>query len=278
MDSLFFWISKSIWGLARPDSLLVLLLVAAFLAAVRNRHRAAKWLMGLLTLCVLTIAVLPLATLLGDPLEKRYPARPEVEEIGAIILIGGAEKQKTSFRWGEPSLSGAADRYIAVLELARRNPAAPVYFAGGSGQLFGSDISEASIARDVLTRAGLAPSRLHLEAASRNTAENATNLRKLVAGRYPGKAVLVTSAGHMPRAMATFCAAGWERLVAWPTDYSSGTFRDEIDWEFADNLDDLNGALREWAGLIAYRLTGRTRTLLGADCSGEGTPAPDTNA
>jgi hypothetical protein len=41
---------------------------------------------------------------------------------------------------------------------------------------------------------------------------------------------------------------------------------DEIQWSFAENLDDLNGGVREWLGLAFYRLTGRTEDLTGGDC------------
>ncbi|MXP41364.1 YdcF family protein [Altererythrobacter soli] len=266
MSTLLFWISKLVWALVRPDTILVLLIVAAFWALLRNRIRLATGLIGAVAFCSIAISFLPLGTLLLAPLESRYPANPEVKNADAIILLGGAEKQDTTERWGVPSLSAAGDRYLATLALARRFPQAQVYFAGGSGQLIPTELSEATIARAVLLSAGLAPSRLHVESVSRNTAENAEYLLARLGERETGNAILVTTAGHMPRAMATFCAAGWTNLTAWPVDYSSGYFVDEIEWSFAENLDDLNGGVREWLGLVFYRLTGRTERLVGADC------------
>ena len=55
--------------------------------------------------------------------------------------------------------------------------------------------------------------RLALERDSRNTAENARNALDLRDPNIPGAWILVTSAFHMPRAVETFCAAGWANLV-----------------------------------------------------------------
>ena len=59
----------------------------------------------------------------------------------------------------------------------------------------------------------------------------------------------------MPRAVASFCAAGWTGLVPYPVDYYSPAFG--AGWSFAENTADLSTAWREWIGIAAYRLTGR---------------------
>jgi uncharacterized SAM-binding protein YcdF (DUF218 family) len=69
--------------------------------------------------------------------------------------------------------------------------------------------------------------------------------------------VLVTSAFHMPRAMRSFEAAGWTGLVAYPVDYRTAGFTDDIGWNLTGNLLVLNTAIRETIGQLAYRLTGR---------------------
>jgi uncharacterized SAM-binding protein YcdF (DUF218 family) len=75
----------------------------------------------------------------------------------------------------------------------------------------------------------------------------------------PGEVwLLVTSASHMPRAMGVFRAAGWP-VIAWPVNYTTG--RDPGLWwdsPFPSRLNQAEWALREWIGLVAYRLMGRT--------------------
>ena len=104
---------------------------------------------------------------------------------------------------------------------------------------------------------GLAPERLLFERASRNTAENAALSLALVQPGEDETWVLVTSAFHMPRSLASFEAAGWTGLVPYPVDYRSGGFGDGIGWDLARNLLTLNTAVREYIGLVAYRVTGR---------------------
>ena len=110
---------------------------------------------------------------------------------------------------------------------------------------------------------GLSPDRLRLEAASRNTAENAAMTRALLTPEAGQRWLLVTSAYHMPRAVAAFCAAGWTGLIPYPVDYRSPG--DGAGWRFSENADALATALREWIGLAAYRLTGRA-TEPSPDC------------
>ena len=89
----------------------------------------------------------------------------------------------------------------------------------------------------------------------------------LAAPRPDERWVLVTSAFHMRRAVASFCAAGWKNIVPWPTDYRTGGFADRIGWNFAQNLNELNLGVREWTGLAAYSLTSRTSDAIEiSDC------------
>jgi uncharacterized SAM-binding protein YcdF (DUF218 family) len=81
---------------------------------------------------------------------------------------------------------------------------------------------------------------------------------ELAPDNVEGDWLLVTSAFHMRRAVASFCAAGWKNIIPWPTDYRTGGFTDRIGWNFAFNLDDLNIGVREWIGLAAYSLTRKT--------------------
>jgi uncharacterized SAM-binding protein YcdF (DUF218 family) len=75
--------------------------------------------------------------------------------------------------------------------------------------------------------------------------------------------LLVTSAYHMPRAMAIFRAQGMDP-IAFPVDYrtygNSEDFRPPGDGTLA--LRNFETAAREWVGLLVYRLAGKTKTLL----------------
>jgi uncharacterized SAM-binding protein YcdF (DUF218 family) len=149
--------------------------------------------------------------------------------------------------------------------LARRFPEAVVLYSGGKAALSPVDASTFEVGPDILRQLGLPEDRLIVEGRSRTTAENAAFSRALVPD-VDGPWILVTSAFHMPRALGSFCAAGWRDLVPYPTDYRGGTFWEQAGWSLADNLTDLNIGVKEWVGLLAYRVTGRTEAILPDGC------------
>ena len=175
-------------------------------------------------------------------------------------MLGGGEEAWLSARWDQVVFGEGAERFTAALALARVHPQARIVFTGGSGALRDvgrSDGSSAAVAKRFFTEQGIDPARLSVESASRNTAENARLTRALIKPQ-PGEVwVLVTSAFHMPRAMESFRAAGWEGLVPWPVDFRARDLDVGIGWELARNLDVLNTAVREYLGILAYGATGR---------------------
>jgi hypothetical protein len=56
--------------------------------------------------------------------------------------------------------------------------------------------------------------------------------------------------------------------VPYPTDYRGGKIQGQIGWNLAANLTDLNIGVKEWVGLLAYRITGRTETFFPEECGG----------
>jgi hypothetical protein len=66
----------------------------------------------------------------------------------------------------------------------------------------------------------------------------------------------------MPRSIGAFRAAGWP-VLPWPVGYKSG-HGPAFWWPtmLGERLLRLDEATHEWIGLVAYRLMGRTDTLL----------------
>ena len=265
METLFFAVAKGVWALIRPETLLLALFAASVLLG-RLRARRASVRVGTVALLLsLVIAVLPVARPLYAPLEARHPAMPEVDDPVGILVLGGGEELGPPRGSGLPQVNEAGERYLAALALAHAYPQARVMFAGGAATLSGGTGRNARMSARIFEEAGIASARIVLENSSRNTAENAANALALrPPGTEAGPWLLVTSAWHMPRALGTFCAAGWEGLVPWPTDFRSGPL--ELGFNFALHLRELNTAAKEWVGLLGYRATGRTDTLLPEGC------------
>ena len=87
---LFFILSKVLWALASPDMLLLLILAIGLLSLLRGYKRTGTWLMRTaLSFCFL-LRTLPLGDLLLQPLERAFPAKPEINDPKAIIILGQA--------------------------------------------------------------------------------------------------------------------------------------------------------------------------------------------
>lgn len=260
MDTLFFIAAKVFWGVLRPDSWIIFGLAVTVLALWRGWRRLAQMAGGLSFAFVLLIAIVPLGDLALHPLETRYPPAPTLPDITGIIVLGGGEEAWLSARWGQVVLGEGAERFTAAMALARTHPQARLVFTGGSGVLRDvgtADWSGAAVAERLFAQQGIDPARLTFERASRNTAENASLTLTQIAPKPAEVWVIVTSAFHMPRAMASFNAAGWVNVIPWPVDYRARDLRRGLGWDFARNLDVLNTAIREYLGLLAYRATGR---------------------
>jgi uncharacterized SAM-binding protein YcdF (DUF218 family) len=119
---------------------------------------------------------------------------------------------------------------------------------------------------------GLPPGSFRYEERSRTTYENARYTAEAF-GRE-GRWLLVTSAFHMPRAVAAFRAQGIE-VVPYPVDWRAPEVEARR-WirSGSERLSWARFALKEWVGLAAYRLLGRTDTLFPAPASARDAHAP----
>ncbi|MEY8118865.1 YdcF family protein [Falsihalocynthiibacter sp. BN13B15] len=196
---------------------------------------------------------------------KDYTANPTITQPEVVLVLGGAEDIAPKYPGSVAQLNDAADRLIVAMQLSRRFPEAVVLYSGGKVALTPVAEGAFEVGPDMLRQLGLSEDRLIVEGRSRSSAENAT-LSRTMAPDGNGPWILVTSAFHMPRAVGSFCAAGWRNLVPNPTDYRGSTIRDQIGWNLAENLTDLNTWVKEWVGRLAYRVTGRTEAFFPGGC------------
>lgn len=257
MADLFLILSKVIWTVLRPETWFFLALIATLIAVWRGWRRTALGLLLGQTVAFGALAIWPLGNLLLAPLEARFRAGPAVPDPAAIVVLGGAEEAGRTMWSGLPSIGPSGERFLATIALARLYPEAAVVFTGGSGWFSAGALSGADVAERIFRDSGIDPERMILEGLSRNTWQNAVMTLPLMEDLGDGPILLVTSAYHMPRSVGVFCAAGWDRLIAYPVDFRVGPTFQDPGWWFARNLEELNVGAKEWVGLLAYRLTGR---------------------
>jgi uncharacterized SAM-binding protein YcdF (DUF218 family) len=260
---MFFVLSKTIGFFLLPSNLLLLVgIVGTMLLFARLAPLGRRLIVASFALLLL-LGVFPLGSALVYVLENRFPPwDPARGAPDGIIVLGGAVDPDMSAVHGETALNDAAERVTAVAELARRYPSARIVYSGGSANLIRDGAMEADYVTRLFESFGIAPSRVILERRSRNTAENAVFSKELI-GPKPGERwLLVTSGFHMPRSIGTFRKAGFA-VEAYPVDWRVEDARHLIFSirPLAVGLGDTDLAMHEWAGLLAYWLTGRSSAL-----------------
>ncbi|QBR69999.1 YdcF family protein [Beijerinckiaceae bacterium] len=263
---MFFAASKIFWFVAEPVSLAVLVALLGMVLLFTRFARAGRALM-IGAILVLAIGLLtPFGALLLRPLENRFPSPPvEMAAPTGIIVLGGAVEPTRSEARGQVALNAEAARLTAGVELARRYPDARLIYTGGSAAFPSEGPVEAESARQLWLALGVPPERMAFEAKSRNTWENGVLTRNLVQPK-PGETwLLVTSAWHMPRSVGIFRRLGFD-VIPYPVAYR--TLGDDRDFLSpippSERVFMLDFGVREWVGLLAYWLTGKTSAFFPA--------------
>lgn len=260
---MFPYLTRIFWLLVQPLSLAMLLILIGLLLSFRARRGWSRSLLALGAMLLLVTTFTTFGYALITPLEARFPRPAEPARIDGIVVLGGAmDGEVNSVRHGF-ELNRSGDRYVETLRLALAHPEARIVVAAGPAALAMEQEPEADAAQRFFTSFGIAADRIVLDDKSRNTEENA-QFAKALAGDMTGqKWVLVTSAFHMPRAVGLFRMAAFP-VLPWPTDYlASGAegWRLKFD-QPPENVAVASIALREWMGLVGYRLTGKIAELV----------------
>ncbi|MDR5903036.1 ElyC/SanA/YdcF family protein [Halomonas icarae] len=197
----------------------------------------------------------PVAERLLAPLEAEYAPMPAlVADVEAVVVLGGGWQPEAprsiTGKLGESS----AIRLMEGVRLWRQRPELPLVVTGAS-----RDPSQAPVARGYARAAralGVPSSRLRVLDTPTDTGQEASAVREALG--EGARVVLVTSASHMPRAMAHFRAVGLAPVAA-PTHYlANGEPAESVaDWvPSASHLRKTERALYEAMGRWALRFEG----------------------
>ena len=260
----FFVLSKTLGLMLLPTNLLIALaVVGALLLLTRLASLGRKLLVASAVLLAIS-GFSPLGNLVLYTLESRFP--PWDAARGApdgIIVLGGPIDADLSAAHGTAVISGAGDRVIAAAALAHRYPNARLIYTGGSANLLANDAKEADYASALFESLGISRDRLTMERRSRNTQENAEFSKAIAAPISGARWLLVTSAYHMPRSVGVFRKAGFA-VEPYPVDWRAGKGTDLLGFRnfSIDGLASVDVGVREWIGLVAYWISGKTSEFL----------------
>jgi uncharacterized SAM-binding protein YcdF (DUF218 family) len=247
-----------------PYSLcLEILILGLFFLWATRRPRLGKILVTLGTGLLILLSTTFISSGLLTPLERRYPAVLHPEQISWeghsletsprwIVVLGGGHVSDPRLPPNSQISGAALGRVVEGVRLYKAIPGSKLLLSGG--KVFDS-VPEAQVMARIAMLLGVKPRDIRLEPDSRDTAEEAEIIAKML-GRE--KFILVTSAAHMPRAMALFEKCGLRPLPA-PTDYldrQSQEFSPGSFFPRASSLGQVETAMHEYLGLAWAWLRG----------------------
>jgi uncharacterized SAM-binding protein YcdF (DUF218 family) len=260
---MFLYLSKLLPTLIYPIGATCILIL---LALILQNPRRQKILLGM-AFCLLFLGGNRWVSLgLAQTLEWRYLPPVEIPQADVIIILGGGEHGQ-SYPRPIPEIGGAGDRLIYAAWLYRQKAAPIVLFTGGAIEWLSADDQMWRGVDTLLGLMGVPADALWLETRSRNTYENAVECKAILAEKGLQRAILVTSAVHMPRAVAIFRHQGLEVIPA-PVDYTVT----QAEWNqfkeaslsshllfllpSSESLEITSRVLKEYVGILVYKLRG----------------------
>ena len=236
---------------------LALVLLGLALVWLTRRQRAGKWLatLGALSLLLLGYGTVSSRALVS--LERRYAPAGDVSgaagRVRWVVVLGGGSSADEGLPAVQRLSEGTLARLVEGIRLQRQLPGSRLLLSGGS--VFGSG-PDTETMRALAVELGVDPSALDLDAVSPDTETQAEVVRaRLGAEEF----YLVTSASHMPRAVALFRKAGTNPLPA-PTHFLTQENKGVAPGNFfpaAGGLRIAEAAAYEYLGLVWAKVRGK---------------------
>jgi uncharacterized SAM-binding protein YcdF (DUF218 family) len=233
-----FFLKKLITHFILPPGLLI---IAFAVLGILTKRKLAKLLAFSFVLFVYLLSIEPIKDVLYKPLEEAYPV-PSKPEGDAIVILGGGA-------YNTGILKEDSTKRLLTGFVLHKQTDLPIILSGGAS--IGA-LPEAEVMKGLLLTLGVDMRKIHTEVNSKDTEENAQEVKKLCKRLGCKRVVLVSSAYHMRRAVLSFQKAGLE-VVPYPTD-----FKRDMKYNLYSLLPkmgvfaDSYKALREYLGLVWY--------------------------
>ncbi|TVP51814.1 MAG: hypothetical protein EA349_16820 [Halomonadaceae bacterium] len=251
------FVTKALAAFLAPLSLVMISVAAGVVLRIVGRRRAGNSGLILGLVLFLLFSSEPVARMLLMPLENRYPPLMDTVPVQEVrwVLVLGSGASSVSEHPPTTRLSGVAGlRLVEGLRIQRALPGSTLILSGGS--VFG-DAPSATVMSRAAVDLGAAVETLRIHPNPRNTFEEAQLMFQAI-GDEPY--ILVTSASHMPRAMALAHKAGTHPIPA-PTALRTSTATSPKNLAFylpsASALEMTERAFHEYMGIAWAWLRGQ---------------------
>jgi uncharacterized SAM-binding protein YcdF (DUF218 family) len=181
--------------------------VAAIIFWRKKARRSAAFCLFLSAFLYFTGAT-PIAECLIARLERPFAnATVANAQPADVVIVLGGNVSPSAHDTFEVSLNSSADRIVTGIELVRQKKAAALILGGGPARIGEKDVSEGQRVENWLKKWEVSAEVIGLPACA-NTHEEALHSREVMAAHHWTNAILVTSAFHVRRALATFQKEG----------------------------------------------------------------------
>ncbi|WP_461829829.1 YdcF family protein [Aquifex sp.] len=238
-----FFLKKLISYFILPPGIFIVIFLIFYLF---SKNKFLKKLALFSAVSLYLISIEPFKDLLYIPLEKPYKI-PENPRGDAIVVLGGGV-------YNSGRLKASSFKRLITGFVLHKKTGLPIILSGGAAI---SVIPEAKIMKELLKTFGVDEEYIYAELNSRDTGENARYVKRVCERIGCERIILVTSGFHMRRAEALFKKEGFE-VVPYPTDLKfEGRYNVYSLFPKYSVFYDSAIAIREYIGLLFYKLTGR---------------------
>lgn len=235
-----------------PTSAILMMLLGTALRRRYPRFGRTLQVVGLLTLLVLSMPATG-GALLGTL--QSAPALPPTGTLPAAdaIVVLSAEADRRGSEYGRAVIGPMTMQRLRYAAYLQRRTGLPLLVSGGLP--YADTPSLAAMMKEAAEQELRVPVKW-VEERSADTWENAAFSAELLKKDKVRTVMVVTSAWHMPRAIASFRAAGLE-VVAAPTAFRGPAIDDWLSFVPSwYGLKDTSLALHEWCGRFVYWFRG----------------------
>jgi uncharacterized SAM-binding protein YcdF (DUF218 family) len=235
---------------------LEILILGLVLLWFTRRQRTGKLVVTLGTILLVLLSNYAITDRMLIPLERKYPALINLQASQAvtqdnqtaakmIVMLGGGHRSDPKLPITDHLSDTALTRLVEAVRLYKELPGSKLILSGGSGD---DPLPEAEVLAKVAPVLGVNSQDLILETESVNTEDEARRLKPMLGQE---KFILVTSASHMPRAVALFKKQGMNPIPAPAGHLVKGGETYEWPWPFPSSWDlyKAERAVYEYLGL-----------------------------
>ncbi len=185
------------------------------------------------------------------------PTQIQNQKYESGIVLGGYSSFQENVN--RLQFSETSDRLFQTIVLYKRGIISKIILTGGSGSLLQTN-KESLYAKKYLIEIGIPEIDIISDPESKNTIENAINTKRILDSLdFKKPQLLITSASHMRRSMACFEKQN-VYVIPFSVNAMTNTSTPNLEFYLVPQiwvLINWEKLIHEWAGYIAYKLTGK---------------------